>query len=291
MQAMLVASTLALLSLLLPPISIVSSGAVALVTLRRGAIEGLIVLLCSCIVAALLGMLLLGSYYFPLLYGLLLWLPIWLIAVVLREARHLSLTVEIAVMLGIVAVIGFYGYAGNPSQIWLGLLEQMTQPLLQSSPDVPVEKIKQSLQLFAHFMTGIVAAGAVYSLLFGLFLARWWQSALYNPGGFRQEYLSLRTHPRLAVFSVIVVSIAWLGSGIIAEIAQNSCVLLFVLYTFIGVAVLHSIFANMQAKRYLVPTLYFVLTMIPHTMIPVAIVGLADAWLNLRNKHSNQNTA
>ena len=168
MQAMLVASSLALLSLLLPPISIVSSGTVALVTLRRGAYEGLIVLACSCLVAAILGMLLLGSYHFPLLYGLLLWLPIWLIAVVLREARHLSLTVEIAVMLGVVSVIGFYGYSSDPSQMWLSLLDQMTQPLLQNSPDVPVEKVQASMQTIARFMTGIVAAGAVYSLLFGL---------------------------------------------------------------------------------------------------------------------------
>lgn len=290
MQAMLVASSLALLSLLLPPISIVSSGAVALVTLRRGAYEGLIVLLCSCVVAAILGGLLLGSYHFPLLYGLLLWFPIWLIAVVLREARHLSLTVELTVMLGVMGVLGFYVWVSNPSQMWLGLLEQMTQPLLQT-PDVPIEKVQQSLQAFSRFMTGIVAAGSVYSLLFGLFLARWWQSALYNPGGFRQEFLSLKTQPRLAIFSIVVVSVAMWASGTVAEIAQNMSVLFFVLYTFIGVAVLHSLFANMKARRYLVPTLYFVLMAIPHTMIPVAVVGLADAWLNLRNKHSNQNVA
>ncbi len=129
------------------------------------------------------------------------------------------------------------------------------------------------------------------SLLFGLFLARWWQSALYNPGGFRQEYLGLKTQPRLAIISIIVVGVAYAASGTVAEVAQNSCVLLFVLYTFIGVAVLHSLFANMKARRYLVPTLYFILLMIPHMMLPVAAIGWADAWLNLRNKHSNQNVA
>jgi len=42
--------------------------------------------------------------------------------------------------------------------------------------------------LLAHFMSGVAAAGSVYGLLFGLFLARWWQAALYNPGGFRADY-------------------------------------------------------------------------------------------------------
>ena len=41
LQAMIVASTLALLSLIIPPVSVVSSATVALVTLRRGAVEGL----------------------------------------------------------------------------------------------------------------------------------------------------------------------------------------------------------------------------------------------------------
>ena len=53
MQAMLVASSLALLSLMMPPVSVVSSATVALVTLRRGAYEGLYVSGCSSLAAAL----------------------------------------------------------------------------------------------------------------------------------------------------------------------------------------------------------------------------------------------
>ena len=85
MQAMMVASSLALLSLILPPVSIVSSASVALVTLRRGANEGLFVLVCACLSAALLGFFLFGNFQFALLYGLVLWLPIWVISIVLRE--------------------------------------------------------------------------------------------------------------------------------------------------------------------------------------------------------------
>lgn len=287
MQAMLVASTLAMLSLLLPPVSIVSSAAVALVTLRLGAYEGLIVLLSSCIVAAVAGFLLLGAYHFSLLYGLVLWLPIWLIAVALREGRHLSLAVEIAVLLGAVAVIGFYLYNGTPEVMWQGMLEQMMQPMLQNSPDdVPVEKIQQTFAMMAHFMTGIVAAGTIFSMLFGLFLARWWQSVLFNPGGFRQEYLSLTTHQSMAMLSLLLIGLSMTPLGIITEIARNICVLLFVLYSFVGSAVLHVSFANMAAKRFLVPMLYITLGMIPHTLVIVAVIGLLDAKLDLRNKHS-----
>lgn len=288
MQAMMVASSLALLSLVLPPISIVSSASVALVTLRRGGYEGLYVLICACLSAALLGFFLFGSFQFALLYGLVLWLPIWLISIVLREGKHLSIAIEIAVLLGIMAVIGFYIYASEPALIWQSVLEEMVKPMLASNADMPVDEIRQSIQSFSHYMTGGIIAGTVYGLLFGLFLARMWQSALYNPGGFREEYLELRVRPKLALVSILVAVIAWLMSGVISEICWNISILFVVLYTFVGTAILHAALSTMRMKRFLVPMLYVTLIMIPHIIALVIIVGVVDAWLDLRSKFSNK---
>ncbi len=285
---MMVASSLALLSLVLPPISIVSSASVALVTLRRGGYEGLYVLICACLSAALLGFFLFGSFQFALLYGLVLWLPIWLISIVLREGKHLSIAIEIAVLLGVMAVIGFYIYASEPALIWQSVLEEMVKPMLASNADMPVDEIRQSIQSFSHYMTGGIIAGTVYGLLFGLFLARMWQSALYNPGGFREEYLELRVRPKLALVSILVAVIAWLMSGVISEICWNISILFVVLYTFVGTAILHAALSTMRMKRFLVPMLYVTLIMIPHIIALVIIVGVVDAWLDLRSKFSNK---
>ncbi len=287
LQAMMVAATLALLSLPFPPVSIVSSASVALITLRRGAREGLYVLLCACAAAAVLSVLLNIGYQFALLYGAVLWTPVWLISIVLREGRHLAVAIEIAVLLGVAAVLVFYLYQPQPAQIWAGVLAAMIEPMLNASPDVPAEQVKQSAQAFAHFMTGAIAAGTVYGLLFGLFLARWWQAALYNPGGFRVEFLALKGHKQLALASIAVLAVAWLSSGGLAEICWNLVVVLFVLYTFIGTAVLHASFSTMKGARFMVPFLYVTLLLIPHVMILIAICGLLDAWLDLRKKISN----
>ncbi len=71
-QAMIVASTLALLSLMMPPVSVVSSATIALVTLRRGGYEGLTILGCSSVAVGLLGFLILGNFQFALLYVILI---------------------------------------------------------------------------------------------------------------------------------------------------------------------------------------------------------------------------
>jgi len=286
MQAMIVASSLALLSLMMPPVSVVSSATVALVTLRLGAFEGLYVLLCSSVAAGVLGLILLGNYQFALAYAVVLWLPVWLISIVLREGRHLSLAVEIAVLLGVVSVIGYYLYNPESAVMWKAMLLQM----MPADAPAPVEELSRTIDLMSHYMTGVVAAGTVFSLLFGLFLGRWWQANLYNPGGFKQEYLSLSTQPRLAIGSIAVIALAALSSGTISEVSWNAAILVFVLYTVIGTAVLHTLFAATKLARYTVPMFYITLFLIPHALLPVALVGLVDAWLNLRKK-SNQSNA
>ena len=286
---MLVAASLALLSLIIPPVSIVSSASVSLVTLRRGAAEGLLVLLSACAAAAALGVLVIGNYQFALGYGVVLWLPVWLISVVLREGRHLSLALEIAVLLGAAAVVGFYLYEPEPSMLWKGVLGSMIEPML-AMPDAPVEQLKQSLDVVAHYMTGIVAAGSVSGLFLGLLLGRWWQSSLYNPGGFRKEFLALRAQPRLALGSVVVIAVALIAGGMPGEMAWNITILLFVLYTFIGTAVLHVLISAMKAKWILLPAFYLLIFIIPHALLPVAFIGIGDTWLNLRDKFFNQSS-
>ncbi|WP_031435477.1 YybS family protein [Methylomarinum vadi] len=286
-QATTVASSLALLALLFPPVSIVSSASVALVTLRRGAGEGLWVLIASCVAAAILGMFLPIGSHIALLYGLVIWLPVWLIAIVLREGRQLAVTIEITVILGVLGVIGFYLYHPAPAALWNNVLNVMFQPML-TQPGVPAEEITQSLVRFSRLMTGAIAAGIVYGVLFGLFLARWWQAVLYNPGGFRSEFLSLRLHPQLALATLVVVAMALALSGKVAEACWNVIVLLFVLYTITGTAALHDAFAKAKSGRFMVPFLYITLVMIPHVAIAVALFGLGDTWLDLRNKISNQ---
>jgi hypothetical protein len=278
LQAMIVASTLALLSLIIPPVSIVSSATVALVTLRRGAFDGFSVLGCSTIAAGLLGFFLIGNFQFALLYVMVLWIPVWLISIVLREGRHLSLAVEIAILLGILGVIGFYLTIDEPVAMWKQVLVQMIPA------NAPVENIQNTIDLLAHFMTGVVAAGSVFGLLFGLFLGRWWQALLFNPGGFKEEFLSLKTQPRLALGSAAIVVFALATKGAASEIAFNIAIPLFVLYTFIGSAILHTVFASMKQSRYIVPMFYLTVFLIPHVMLPVAVVGLIDPWLDLRKK-------
>ncbi|GFO72011.1 hypothetical protein BJAS_P1908 [Bathymodiolus japonicus methanotrophic gill symbiont] len=281
MQAMAVAASFALLSLLMPPISIVSSATLALVTLRRGGYEGILVLLSASLAAAILGFFVLGNFQFALGYTLILWLPVWVLSVVLREGRHLSLAFEMASVLGVLFVAGFYLMVENPAMFWLEVLNIMLQPMLQVS-EVPVEQIEQTVVMLAKYMMGILATGSVTGLLLGLLLARWWQSNLYNRGGFAAEYLSLRMPQRFTIMTLVILLVASVTTGVFSELVWNIGIILFMLYAFIGTAIAHALIATFKAKRFILPLFYISIFVVPQIVLPVAIIGISDTWLNLR---------
>ncbi|MBK8814381.1 MAG: hypothetical protein IPN42_02205 [Methylococcaceae bacterium] len=282
LQAMLVASTVAMLSLIIAPLSVVSSGTVALVTLRKGAYEGLIILSCSSLAAVILATLISVPYTFIVLYVLVLWLPIWLIAIVLREGRHISLAIELAVLMGVLCVIGYYIFNADPASMWKQVMIKMVPA------NAPAEDAQRMIELMSPYMTGIAAAGGVFGMSLGLFLGRWWQAILYNPGGFKQEFLALKIQKGMAIVCVAIIATGTISTGIISQIAWNTAILMFVLYTFVGIAVLHTMFAGMKIGQFAVPMFYITLFLIPHSLLPVALVGFSDTWLDIRKRTLNQ---
>jgi hypothetical protein len=258
---------------------------VSLITLRKGAYEGLALLAVSCAAAGLLGFFVIGNYLFALGYALVLWLPVWLISVVLREGRSLSLALEISAWLGALAVTGIYLYRSDAAAMWLPVLNTMFEPML-AAPGAPVEQIKHTMETLAHYMAGVMAASSVSGLLLGLLLARYWQAVLYFPGGFRQEFLALNARPTMAYGSFMVLAVGMLAGGPWSEAAWNIAVVLLVLYTFIGTAVVHALLSATKAKRFLLPAFYILLIVaIPQILVPLtALTGFSDTWLNLRKR-------
>lgn len=280
-QAIAVTSFFALLSLILPPISIVSSAAVALVSLRKGAYQGLWILLGASLACAVLGVVVLGSFQFAFGYALVLWLPVWLLSFVLREGRNLSLVLEISVALGVLAVSGFYFFMDSPALYWYKILQVVIQPMVAAS-DIPMEAINNTIAILSQYMTGVLAIGSVTSLLLGLLLARWWQANLYNPGGFGAEYLMLKMPFRFAVATGITLLLASISDGLFSEMAWNIGIILFMAYTFVGMAVVHTLIQKITVKFFLLPVFYTLFFVVPQVVVPVAIIGISDTWLNLR---------
>lgn len=282
MQAIAVAATCLMLSLRLPPLSLLAAAVVALKTLRQGFREGLNTLLASALAAGLLGAIVLGDFSLLAGYGLMLWLPAWAVAQVLRHTRNLGWTFELAAGLGLIGVALVYLISPDVAGFWYGRIEQMFGALGMPAGLDPAQW-QTWLQIVARYMTAIIAAGMVASLMLSLLLARWWQALLYHPGGFRAEFLGVRLHKPTAYGVLGLGGVAMVLDGQAREAMVNLLLVLSVLYVVAGTAVLHAILAGRGWKALLFG-FYGLMLFVPQVLLPIALVGLSDAWFDWRGR-------
>jgi|SaaInl4_150m_RNA_FD_contig_91_405908_length_2326_multi_3_in_0_out_0_2 hypothetical protein len=286
-QAVMAICVLALLSLLLPPLSVISSAAVALVTLRRGLMDGLWVTLLGTAACALLALLVRMDVISVAGFTLLLWLPIWALALMLRSSRSLALTTTVALLFGLLVILVYHVEFNDPVAEWRRLLEPYLQGFNQAQT-LETGQQKLLLDVLSRWMTGLMAAGFFLQLVVSLLLARWWQSVLYYQGGFSREFHQLRLPRPLAVFTALVAGVLLLDVGIGGPMLDYLAMLLITAYLLQGLALAHGIRAQLGVNPGWLFAMYIMLLIaVPHMVITLATVGVADAWLDLRSRIGN----
>lgn len=286
-QATLVVATMALLSILLPPIGILSAAALALFTLRQGPLDGMRVIIGSSVAAAGLGLLLVGTPWIAASYLLLLWLPVWLAAAVLRQTASLGRSLETVVALGVISVLGVYLFTGGPADIWQQLLKVVLDGLAKDA-DLAISQadLNTAIAFWSQYLTGMIVAGTLFSLTLGLMLGRWWQDMLFNPGGFKSEFKQLRSQKIIGLACILMLVMAFASSGLMSELAWNISFQLLVLYGLIGLGLLHFYLTGTKKGRVLLTVLYVVMFFVPHMMLPVVTLGLSDVWMDWRLRYA-----
>lgn len=276
------ASVLAILALPLPPLSILSAAVVALVTLRRGLREGLLILGLSGIACSALA-LLLFSHVLPVVgYVLLMWLPVWLLGGLLRVNRSLGTTLAAALLLGLLVLGGQYLQSQSPVDAWRELLEPFITSLVESQL-IDAGISQQLLDTMAGWMPGSIAAGFVVQSMAALITARWWQAFLYNPGGFREEFHQLRLPRALAPATLLVLVLNWFTSEI--GLPTYLTMLLLAGWLIQGISLVHALQRGMGASVAWLVAMYAMLVVaMPYVVGALAIAGFADSWLDFRTR-------
>jgi hypothetical protein len=287
LQVSLVATTCALLALLSPvtaPLSYLSGSAVALVTLRQGGQRGLLALFATALATALLGELVVHSYAPALVFAIALWLPLWLLAMILHYTRSLALAVQLGGLLGLVWVAAMYAWLGDPAHWWRDLLQQIVPALDEAEQRAGLTgDVGPLLDAVAAHMTGALAAVLAASSVLNLMLARWWQAVVFNPGGFREEFQALRLGRPAAVAAAVLVVGALSAASVAGAMAGDMLWVATAVYLLAGLGLVHGVVARVKAHVGWLIGVYAVLTVAPvYGSLVVALAGYADSWLDLR---------
>lgn len=289
-QAVLVVAAAGILTYLLVPfttvLSYLAAAGVALVTLHVGTVSGVQVLLLGS-AATLLFYQLAGLHaivVLNLLLVLLLWLPCWLLAVVLRRTRSLGHALLAGVLFGVCLLLAVYGWFGDPAAWWVARLHEFAAKLGESGITVEALGDEAVVQQVAAMMTGVVIASLVTGVYGSLLLARWWQSLLVHPGAFRTEFCGLRLGNVAGLLTVAMMVLARLLPDTAGELAGQLAMVMLVPYLLAGLAVLHSLVGRQRWGTGLLAALYVALALLPQASLLLAGGGLLDTWLDFRRR-------
>ncbi|MDH5394677.1 MAG: YybS family protein [Gammaproteobacteria bacterium] len=287
--------SLALLSLIVSPLAVLTTAGVALVTLVHGYREGLINVVVSTVVLTIFTTLVLKQPAIGMEIALKFWLPAWFFASILLTRRSMSLAIVIAAALSCLLVLGFYLFS-DPAAHWQEMIDKQLLPMLKEA-GMKIQEGPEAQALW-QFMSKIMTGSAV-ALFFtlqaaSLLVARWWQAVLYNPEGFTQEFRQLR-FGMVAANIVLLITILAATTG--NELALNLLFIAIVLMLFQGMAVAHQLVAKCKLSSSWIIGMYvmmlFTLQYGAIGLLLVSFTGLLDNWLNLRfrlcaNKEHNE---
>ena len=288
-QAALIATTCGVMSFLLPwlggMLNYLAAAVVVLVTLHVGMMPGLQVLLIATTVTVLFYQLVGVQAVVGLVMVLLLWLPCWMAAAVLLQTRNLGSALRAATLFGVCLLLVVFVAYGDPAPWWLQQLQLVESTLEEAGVSLPESLTDPELQQeVAALLTGMVVASLVIGVISSLLLARWWQSLLVHPGGFREEFYGLRLGSAAGLVTLAVMVMARLTQGTLSDFSAQLAMILLVPYLLVGLAVIHSLLKQYGRGSGWLVAVYVLLAVFPQATLLLAAGGLMDTWIDFRRR-------
>lgn len=264
----------------LPLVSFLSGAVLVYLVLLQGTKRAVI----EAIVAGVLLLALTGVTGLPLeprMAGIAsVWLPALLMSLILRGAGSLTLAVQVAVIVMVVAVLAFMVAAGNPVEFWTTFLNALVDAWREAGLNEQADLIGPQIGALAEHMTVWVAfvswGIAVVMLLLGYALYRQARRDKRNYGRFCDLNLGRVIAGMMAVTSVVafIAGLAWL---------QSVAFVLFAVFSVQGIAIVHWLHAEGLVPVFVVVLLYGTMVVLsPIIITAMAVLGYIDAWFNLR---------
>ena len=181
---------------------LISPATVGLVSLRKGSQEGVVVLLWAALP-------LIASYFFDqgtslltFISGLSLLMTL-ITANVLRVTGSWQWTILTSMLTAMMVMFSIALLLSTDVDLLVDRLSTMFAEIAQQQSS-QVEPFIASRPL----VLGLGALMLAVSTILCLFVSRWWQAMLYNPGGFGEEFRQLRLDVRAAGLSIIAFIVA-----------------------------------------------------------------------------------
>lgn len=289
----LVTAVFAILTPIIPPMVVISGAALTLTTLRKGAKGGLIVGTGATLLAMAIYRLLMGDGLPAVNLAIVVFIPLFILGLIYRNSASLTRTLTVLAVLASVMSIMVYVSLGDPQSWWTKVVEINILPELENrGVDLNSPEGKQILSFFAWLgkvLIGVFIYFYTMILAGSLLLARWWQSSLYNPGGFRDEFYNLRFGKAFAIAMIVVLGISFIDDGNTGSIVLNVAIAAMFIFMLQGIALMHSVVALRGMNILWLVFMYAMMIFAIQQMTMVlTVIALVDSWLDIRRRLSSR---
>jgi hypothetical protein len=282
MQAVIAATVLAVLALLVTPLALVSSAVIMLAVMRQGWQEGLLVVGSALLAIAGLGGLLFQMPVAIALVGAALWLPAAVLGGVVGKTGSLRLAIEAAAIGAAGLVLLQYALLGDPAAFWADMLNEFLVHRLDEQTLASAD-LGALIEVMSGWMAGGIAASWFIGTVLSLCLARHWAALIDRPGAFGEEFRQLRFGRWLLLLVPVLLIVGVLLGGSKPSLLGQLYLIGMVVFLIQGISVAHALVAEFSAPVVWLVGLYMILIFIaPQGATMVSIAGYADGWLDFR---------
>ena len=279
-QALAFVVLFALLSMLLPMLGLLSNAAIGLVTLRLGWRRGLLIALAASVITGMASLFLQGNLLAVAGPDLLTWIMVIALSVLLTATASWKYILQAVLGLALTGLLLFHLNVADPGLFWKETLQSVIElkAVQDSLPDVDLQDLADKV---ASYMTGMFAAVVGLGLILSLMIARHWQAALYNPGGFQQELCELRLDRLTGLIMAALITLALLIGA--SPMMMDIIMVGLGVFLFQGIALAHGVRAILQIHSGWMLALYLLLVLMPVQMgILLAAFGIIDSMADFR---------
>ena len=264
------ASAVAALGNALP---LITPATIGLVALRKGFSEGGLICLWG-LLPVFLTYLYSDSNQFFVLLTACNFLNVLLVCGILRYRGDWEMTL---VSLVIISVILMGSLLLIFQQDFEVLVQRLIEVFEEASRQTNIESLKIEKSSIAVFTTWTI----VLNTFLGVTIARWWQSIIFNPGGFKKEFQGIRLNRKLLI---LISSILILSSAIFNQYSNWAYLSIFPLVVG-GLSLFHWLVNEKNlGKVPIIFTYVFMVLFTPFVILILALLGTVDCFYNVRQK-------
>ena len=287
LQAVTAISLFTVVAMFIPPFSYLLSGVPAgLIILRKGPVYGMQVLL-VCLLAVVLFVAVIGvNPQVAFAFALGIWVPVYICCSVLRQTHSQGWLVFAAGSIAAVCVLVLHWLIADVPAWWQQWMELWIN---NAFPEGGGEQYQDILVQAAPAMNAIMAGAIASSLIVTSLLSRWWQSLLFNPGGFRSEFYALRLPGAVIFLSLVGIILLFSSGEQQGSAGLDILVVVIFMYLFQGLASVHRIVNAKKLPQVWLVVMYLLLVFMPQAILIIACLGLIDSWINREINSPNDN--